>query len=148
MHMHQHTQSKSFNSSILVFNTENDCLPSFRFFFLNCVKYLKCIDCWLSLKNKTKPFELYYRGWHCSGMGQSFLQSFSYHLMILVQELEIFLFIPWYFTTTLHGMSAKPRGTEWPSTSHDILLGPWVFSGDDFLELHCSLKLQCFCEIH
>lgn len=97
MHMHQHTQSQSFISYILLFNTENDCLPSFwfLFFFLTVLKYLKCIDCWLSFKNKTKPFELYYKGWHCSGMGQSFLQFFSYHLMILVQELEIFLFIPW-----------------------------------------------------
>uniref|UniRef100_A0A3Q2HTC2 Uncharacterized protein n=1 Tax=Equus caballus TaxID=9796 RepID=A0A3Q2HTC2_HORSE len=33
MHMHQHTQSKSFISYVLVFNTENDCLPSFWFFF-------------------------------------------------------------------------------------------------------------------
>lgn len=73
---------------------ENDCLPSFWvLFFKTVLKYLKCIDCWLSFKNKTKPFELYYRGWHCSGMGQSFLQSFSYHLMILVQEPEIFSFL-------------------------------------------------------
>ena len=33
MHMHQHTQSKSLISYILVFKTENDCLPSFWFFF-------------------------------------------------------------------------------------------------------------------
>lgn len=92
----------------------------FCFFFLTVLKYLKCIDCWLSFKNKTKPFELYYRGWHCSGMGQSFLQFFSYHLMILVQELEIFLFIPWYFTSTLHSMSIKPSGTKWLNTN-DIL---------------------------
>lgn len=32
MHMHQHTQSKSFISYTLLFNTENDCLPSFLFF--------------------------------------------------------------------------------------------------------------------
>ena len=67
-------------------------------------------------KTKTKPFELYYRGWHCAGMGQSFLQSFLYHFMILVQELKMFLFIPWDFTSTLHSMSMKPSGTKWLNT--------------------------------
>lgn len=130
MHMHQHTQSKSFISYVLVFNTENDCLPSFWFFFffLTVLKYLKCIDCWLSLKSKTKPFELYYWGWHCSGMGQSFLQSFSYHLMILVQELEIFLFIPWYFTFALHSVSMKPSSTKWLS------IIKWYFIALDYLK--------------
>lgn len=118
MHMYQHARSKSFISCILVFNTENDCLPSsgFPFFFSFLVNYVKVLELyWLLtiLKNKTKLFELYYRGWHCSGMGQSFLQSFSYHLMILVQELEIFLFIPWYFTSALHSMSMEPSGTKW-----------------------------------
>lgn len=89
---------------------------------------MKCIDCWLSFKNKTKPFELYYRGWHCSGMGQSFLQFFSYHLMILVQELEIFLFIPWYFASTLHSMSIKPSGTKWLNTIR------WYFIALDCLK--------------
>lgn len=43
-------------------------------FILTVLKYLKCIDCWESLK--TKPYELYYRGWRWPGMGQSFLQFF------------------------------------------------------------------------
>lgn len=114
MHMHQHTQSKSFISCILVFNTEKDCLPSFGsfFFFFNCVKVLELYWLLTIFKNKTKSFELYYRGWHCSGMGQSFLQDFSYHLIILVQEHEIFIFFPWYLTFALHSMSMKPSGAK------------------------------------
>lgn len=49
MHMYQHTQSK-YICYILVFNTKNNCLLSFRSFFLkkkSVLKYLKCIDCWL-----------------------------------------------------------------------------------------------------
>lgn len=87
------------------------------FFFFFLVNYVKVLELYWLLtilkQYKTKLFELYYRGWHCSGTGQSFLQSFSYHLMILVQELEIFLFIPWYFISALHSMSMKPSGTKW-----------------------------------
>ena len=41
------------------------------------------------------------------GMGQSFLQSFSYHLMILVQELEIFLFMRFHIPSSQHEHEAQ-----------------------------------------
>lgn len=141
MHMYQHTQSKSFISSILVFNTENDCLPSFGsfYFILTVLKYLNCIDCWPSLRNKTKLFELYYRGWRCSGMGQSFLQSFSYHLMISVQKLEIFLFIS-YFTSALHSMSMKPSGTKWLNTTKRYFMALDYLKGLGSFQMMVSLS--------
>lgn len=60
MHMYQHARSKSFISCILVFNTENDCLPSsgfLFFFFFFLVNYVKVLELYWLLtilkQNKT-----------------------------------------------------------------------------------------------
>lgn len=112
-------------------------------------KYLNCIDCWLSLKktnkHKTKLFELYYRGWHCSGMGQSFLQSSSYHSTILVQELEIFLI---YFLFHIRSSQHEHEAQRHQGAEHSQMIvgGTWPseglcrFGDDDFIELQRSLE--------
>lgn len=121
MHMYQHTQSK-YISYILVFNKKNNCLLSFRSFFLKkiCVKVLEMY--WL-LTLKLKTTSCYFRVWCCSGLGQSFLQSSSHKLMIWFgEELEIFLFISWYFTSVLHSLNMKYICTKWLNTIK------WYFS--------------------
>lgn len=74
----------------------------------NCVKVLEMY--WLLTVCKNKIFELYYRGWHCSWMGQSVLQSFLTTYMILVQEPEIFLFM---FHDSSHLLSQHELGAQW-----------------------------------
>lgn len=141
MHMHQHTQSKSLISYILVFKTENDCLPSFWFFFLKTrVKYLKCVDCWLSFKNENKTVWVVLQRLTLCRDGTKLSSILSYHFMILVQELEMFLFIPWDFASTLHSMSMRPSGTKWLNTIEWYFAWALEFSDDDFFEVHCSLK--------
>lgn len=120
----------------------------FGSFILTVLKYLKCIDCWESFKKrKTKPFELYYRGWHWSGMGQSFLQSFffffSYHFTILVQGPEIFFFI---FCDIRHLLSLQELEAQLVRSDWRQKTALGEFS-DDFLELPGSLRRKPFCNI-
>lgn len=82
-------------------------------FILTVLKYLKCIDCWESLK--TKPYEFYYRGWCWPGMGQSFLQTFFFIPLrnFGVRTWDFLLYILWYFPSELTAWARGPVGTKW-----------------------------------
>lgn len=103
-------------------------------FILTVLKYLKCIDCWESLK--TEPYELYYRGWRWPGMGQSFLQSFFFFFIPLhnfgARTWDFLPYVLWYFSICTHSTSTKPSWYEVRLETEDSL---GEFSDDDLMEL-------------
>lgn len=117
MYTQQHTHTMTLLSDIywcLIWR-----MIVFRVFgSFNCVKVLEMY--WLLTVCKNKIFELYYRGWHCSWMGQSVLQSFLTTYMILVQEPEIFLFM---FHDSSHLLSQHELGAQWhPAAEHNQMM--------------------------
>lgn len=101
-------------------------------FILTVLKYLKCIDCWESLK--TKPYELYYRGWRWPGMGQSFLQFFFFIPLhnFGARTWDFLPYVLWYLSICTHSMSTKPSWYEVRLETEDSL---GEFSDDDLMEL-------------
>lgn len=68
-------------------------------------------------KTNKQPFELYYRGWHWSGMGQSFLQSFFFFFSIPLYDFvartwDFSSLYPVIFPICSRSMSVKPSWYE------------------------------------
>lgn len=109
-------------------------------FFLTVLKYLKCIDCWLSFKNKTIWVIL--QRLALNGNGTKFSSIFFKPLHDFgARTWDALLYSLWYFPSALIALSDWRQSAD---SSSSLSEEPWECA-DDFTELCGSLRWKPFC---
>lgn len=103
-------------------------------FILTVLKYLKCIDCWESLKNKT--IRVILQRLALTRNGTKFSSIFFFFFIPLhnfgARTWDFLPYVLWYFSICTHSMSTKPSWYEVRLETEDSL---GEFSDDDLMEL-------------